>query len=312
LGAKRAVNRRFPRRRLAVARDEPRGFRLITATSLGGQFGLGTCTRALKARRSSWWLAGTFTGIGAFGATGALVSPYAAAGAALLFAAALAAARRWVWPPKVDWVFWYPGGLAQLTAREAAPRIVAWDRAASVTATVESSGESGLTTVTACRVRGQDGAEVVVDAGYGPSTPRDFLREAARVLAPRLVPPLIRAYDSGEPVIFGATRIDLAGITSARGSGGQTVFTPWHDMRHIDGRLGDLVPAVAIRTAARRARSVTLSGEPNGIFVFDVARHAAARNGVEFRDVIPAAAPGNAAGWSARRPDARRARRRAV
>jgi hypothetical protein len=90
------------------------------------------------------------------------------------------------------------------------------------------------------------------------------------------------------------------------------VFTPWHDMRHIDGCLGDLVPAVAIRTAARRARSVTLSGEPNGIFVFDVARHAAARNGVEFRDVIPAAAPGNAAGWSARRPDARRARRRAV
>jgi hypothetical protein len=298
LGAERAVNR-GSRRRLAVAKDDPQGWERMTAISLGAQYGLGTCTRTLRAQRSSWWLAGAFLGIGVFGATGALVSPYAAPAGAFMFAAALMAARRWIWPPKVDRVFWYTGGLAQLIARQPGPRVVRWDDAAWVTATVESSGESGLATVTRCAVSDPGGAQVAVDAGYGPVTPRDFLRETARVLASRLVPPLIQAYDCADPVIFGSTRVDRAGIGSALGRGTGTVFTAWHDMRYIEGRLGDLVPEIKIRTAERRPRTVTLSGVPNAIFVFDVARHAAAQNGVEFRDVVPAVAPGRAAGWSA-------------
>jgi len=65
-----------------VAKDEPQGWEHKTVTSLGAQYGLGTCKRTLRARRSFWWpVGGAFLGIGVSGATGALVSPYAAPGA---------------------------------------------------------------------------------------------------------------------------------------------------------------------------------------------------------------------------------------
>jgi hypothetical protein len=283
-----------------VAKNDPRGRERTSATAIGKQYTLGTCTRTLRAPRSSLWfgIGGTLLGILIFGAVGILVSPYVAPIAAAVFAVVLLVARRRVWPPKVNLVFWYTDGLAQLIPGEPRPRVVHWADAAAVTAMVETSGESDLTTVTSCTVTNQAGVAVTVGAGFRPATPRDVLREAARVLAPRLAAPLISAYDAGQPVVFGTTRIDRSGISSGR----KAMFTSWQDMRKIDGRIGNIVPEIVIHTATTRSRTVTLSSEPNCVFLFDVARHAAARHSVLFHDVIPAAAPGHGAGWSAQHP----------
>jgi hypothetical protein len=59
-------------------------------------------------------------------------------------------------------------------------------------------------------------------------------RRAAAVLAPRVVPALLAAFDAGEPVSFGPVRIDRQGITAPEGTGDSAArLMAWTDMRRI-------------------------------------------------------------------------------
>jgi hypothetical protein len=111
-------------------------------------------------------------------------------------------------PERTDRILFYAGGVIQLTPGEPEPRVVRWDDAVSLSV----------------RVVRPEGS----DAYIGPSTVRDgagnqvtargpvLARRAAAVLAPRVVPALLTAFDAGEPVSFGPVRIGRQGITPRR------------------------------------------------------------------------------------------------
>jgi hypothetical protein len=62
------------------------------------------------------------------------------------------------------------------------------------------------------------------------------------------VPPLIRAFDAGEPVTVGDMRIDRSGIADAsRTDGAEPVFAAWSDIRRIP--RGEAPAAPAARAA---------------------------------------------------------------
>src|SRR5262245_44457124 len=167
---------------------EPRGDEITVAVSLGSRYELGMCTRVLRNHRPSpwpWVLMGLPVALGTIQMLSVLrlVDPYPALAAAPLGIALLAVMVRRRWPPKVDRVFWYTGGLAQVIEGEPGPRVVRWDDASSVTAGLHHTGES--TGVERCTVRGDAGVEVTVGEAYQPGLPRVVLREATHALSPR-------------------------------------------------------------------------------------------------------------------------------
>src|SRR5579859_2304305 len=286
------------RRGTVAENGEQLGVPAEDGAQLGEAYGLGPCTRILKARRSSWpdtavvllvWLGVSTLVLAPIVASGISLGPYTAtakvtadvvAGCLLLLVALLA----WrAWPNRRDQMFWYPCGAAQLIDGEPEPRIARWEDVDTVTVVFRSDGE-GATYLARCSLRDRRGNVLAADTAYGRDVPYDFAAEAARSLAPRLVPPLIGAYDAGEPLIFGDTAIGQNGITLTDGDTGEITAVGWPEIRRIDiyeegkGReRGGEQPAslIGIDVGRRRALSIGLSGRPNGIFIPHLIKHAA-------------------------------------
>jgi hypothetical protein len=193
--------------------------------------------------------------------------------------------------PVTSRLFWYNGGLVQLNSDEPEPHMLRWADVETATVFYEWS-EQVHTRLTGCVLRGGTGTKPI-DINSGRQTGkypyrilRDLTLETASVLAPRLVPPLIGIYESGEPVIFGNVRVDQAGIT-ADGSGFGHIAWRWDEIGSIStyhARKLTGTPSIdGIRISKHAANiwtGINPSGVPNGMFLPHLLAYAAAQNGV--------------------------------
>jgi hypothetical protein len=218
------VSRLEERRRREAEQERQRAEDLAQADRIGADFGLGelrTTARYKQARSGRIFITGFFVAIAglvagvAFGAAdvrytlaGAVVAAAASAGAVLLGVQLM---RTGLQTRAVHRLFWYSGGLAQQDRDEPEPHILRWDEVGSVTPLFyDESGRVG-----GCRLRGRTGTEIAVSLAYGLA---GLAGEADRMLAGRLVPELVGAYEAGEPIAAGQWRIGQAGLTRVRGN----------------------------------------------------------------------------------------------
>jgi hypothetical protein len=216
-------------------------------------------------------------------------------------------------PRAEDRLFLYPGGLIQLVHDEPEPRVLRWAEVDSATICFDSVSDESLTGLDTCTLRGGAGTEITVRGAVRRfrSITGDLAAEADRVLSPRLLPSLVQAYESGEPVILGQVRVEPAGVTigDARKP---AVPTPWTDVSAItigyDARSGTGVPARSItldhRAGWRSRLYLELSEIPNGILLPHLIEYVARQQGIPLRHSRPATAePDSADGAQAgRRP----------
>lgn len=193
---------------------------------------------------------------------------------AALMGCALAAGALLVWrspPRRVYRTFWYSGGFIQLTVGEPQPRVIRWQDAISLSMYIDRPPDSAPRAMSST-VCDRSGTCLAVG---GPL----FARRAAQILAPTVVPALIRAFDTNESLSFGGMRIDRSGITDAGAAGAAApAFTAWQDMELIafHGRVG-----IGIWSAGRKScHDIDLAGVPNGFFAHYVIEHAAVQAGV--------------------------------
>ncbi len=196
------------------------------------------------------------------------------------------------------WLSWHSGGLAELIPGEPGPRVIRWAEVDSVTLAFSTDEDTSSDKLDSCTLRDSTGTGITVDDRYVRIRP-GLVREADRILSPRLVPPLIRAYESGEPVIIGRDRIDRAGVTHVRGTG-KALLTPWNEIRWISvvqETPADPASAIRIGHASGRGALIKLSGVRNGIAIPHLIKYAAEQNGVPLRSTGQAdtASPGSAA-----------------
>lgn len=194
----------------------------------------------------------------------------------------------------------YSGGLAEFSGDVPGPRVARWADVTTVTVTFWREYDT-TPTITAFLVRASDGTELACYERYATSVLHGLAAEAGRVLTPRMVPPLIETFESGQPVAVGGTRIDQSGITVDL-PGGRLI--PWAsiDLITIDHVTLDGQPAVAheigvhqgtgvhrgtyttrAQPADKTRTAIVLSGVPNGIFLAQLVARAAAQHGVPVR-----------------------------
>jgi hypothetical protein len=185
-----------------------------------------------------------------------------------------------------DRVFWFAGGLAHLTSASPEPVVLPWDGVDSVTATIVDEHYQYY----ACTLRGSTGTEVTVaglddgTVGRAPSLVRRLLRQAGRLFDPRLVPPLIGTYESGQPVVIGEWTVDRTGIRRTA-SGFVVDRCPWPEITRITmerspPKTGRVLRIGVHRDGNQPPVAIDLSDVPNGIFLPAVIAHAAADHGV--------------------------------
>ncbi len=256
----------------------------LDPAALGAEYGLGEYERTHVIRYYSpkrqwsrtlgWIMLPAAIALSPVAVIALISSDPAAVATGLVVALALTwagAAGGWrIWharPGRVDQISFYAGGVIQLLPGEPEPRVVRWDDAVSLSV----------------RIVRPDGSDPYI----GPSTVRDqagnelttrgpvLAHRAAAVLAARVVPALLGAFDAGEPVSFGPVRIDRQGITApAVADGSAPRLMAWTDMRRI---TIDARTRISIRTVGRgRDFRIDLDGIPNGLFACHLIERGAA------------------------------------
>jgi hypothetical protein len=183
--------------------------------------------------------------------------------------------------------FVYSGGIAQLVRRPPELRVLRWADVETVTITAKKDDDGNLETdVGTCAVAGP-GTEITAgpESEVFAETPgRTVAAAAHKHLAPRLVPALIEACQSGELVTAGPISIDEEGITLTGAR------YPWSEITSMavtyDSRA-EWAPITRIdfRTAGMsRDYELFLADIPNGIFLADLIAHAASGHGLDVRD----------------------------
>jgi len=192
------------------------------------------------------------------------------------------------------WLARYQGGYAQLLATDGGPRAVRWTTVAEVTVTFRTTTVyTSQAAYTSTRLH-RFSASPCVTGGLAPVVgPRwgswRLLKDAVRVVGPRLVSAAEDAYDAGQPAAFGPVRVSRDGVTVP----GAATPVSWPDirsirLRHVDlARGGRVVRAVHLSCRSRPAhRVIEVSGLPNGIFLARVIAHAAAGHGVPVKGKV--------------------------
>ena len=182
---------------------------------------------------------------------------------------------------KTDRVFLYAGGMAQIVAGAAAPRVVYWSRLGQVLTEFDATGD-GEPTLKTVRVAGSDGTVITVDDGYhGIGQLGKGIGEAVAGLR---LPAAIEQCDSGAPVLFGGLSVSRDGLAW----GGGTQYAAWRDIRSAQ-----VLPyEIKLRTNALKA--IYLSGVPDACVAVALIQELAARHGVQLKGGL-AAAPSPAA-----------------
>lgn len=201
-------------------------------------------------------------------------------------AGAGAAAIRRSPPPRVDRVFWYSGGLAQLIEGEPEPRVVRWADGVSVSMDAPAGDESDGYYLVGYTVCDESGTCVTLDRVYGSQVPADLAREAGQVLAPRLIRAFIRAYEMGTPVSFGDVWIGPEGISGPCDPlTDEPPLVRWDDMRKIDIEGPGI--GITVHTGRSAKRRFNLRGHPNGPLAHHLIEHVAGPHDVliNYRDM---------------------------
>jgi hypothetical protein len=177
---------------------------------------------------------------------------------------------------KVDWVFLYAGGMAQIIAGAAAPRVVSWSRLGHVLTEFDATGE-GDPRLKTVRVAGRDGTVITVDDGY--SGIGQLGRDIGEVVAGLRLPAAIEQCDSGAPVLFGGLSVSRDGL--AWGSG--TEHAAWRDIRSVR------VLPDQIRLGPGAWTAIDLSAVPDACVAVPLIQELAARHGVRLKGGLAAA-----------------------
>ena len=127
---------------------------------------------------------------------------------------------------KVDWIFQYAGGIAQVIEGEAVPRVVPWGLLGHVLK--EYSDGSGDTdpSLLAVHVFGVDGTVITAGAKYGGGR---LERDVDGVVVAMRLPAAIERYQSGAPVLFGDLSVSQDEIAWADGA----KRAAWRDIRSV-------------------------------------------------------------------------------
>lgn len=218
-------------------------------------------------------LAGILIGVPLAGtATGALrivlISAVAAA-----FVGGIALTRVRPKMEKSDVVALFPGGIAQLTVKEAAPRVIPWQRLGHLYSSYVEPGDEGHTgELREVKVTSADGVEVAAGFGYGRRAIvhlRD--RVEASVIALRL-PAAISQYDGGAPVRFGHLSVSQQGIAWNDGA----KHAPWETIRGFEVYPYQL----AVFTGRLGGPGIRQAGVPDWCVAVALIREIAARRGI--------------------------------
>jgi hypothetical protein len=178
-------------------------------------------------------------------------------------------------------LFRYSDGLAQLVYDEPEPRVARWADIKDFTVfyfeahdapprltgfLVTTEAGTSLTGLRGCRNRREL---------------RTLVAEAERNLAPRLVPAMTEAYESGTAVAFGRVVVSGEGIAvSAPGELIEWSRVKSVHLTYIGGKDGDYADQVIIGRKGMPTTEISVSGLPNGIFLPHLLAHVAARQGV--------------------------------
>ena len=281
--------------------DRRRAEDLELAGWIGGEFGLGTIDQVVRQWRdrgclltvwSDLALAALLGGIGAFLFA---FPPHGdrrikdfvgvfTGGTAVLAVLLIALGERF----KVmrSWYFLYSGGVAQVARTRPQPRVLVlrWTEVETVTVILETDDDGNPeTNVDRCVLSGP-GTEITAgpSAGLLAEDPGPILAAAAhRNLAPRLVPPLIHAWESGEPVTAGELSIGQDAITVPTGTRHAWSQITSMAVTYASGPDPAPITRIDFRPAGTdRADQISLSGIPNGIFLAHLIAHAATGHGV--------------------------------
>jgi hypothetical protein len=192
-------------------------------------------------------------------------------------------------------LFQFDEGIAQFVSKAAEPTVLRWTDLASLTLRVISTTyEKENPTLRSCVLRDSAGRTITADHKYGVAC-EQITAVAARMLGPRLAPPLIARFDAGESITFGRVIVDQFEISFP----GDGILGPWsarwRDMRDLDVlAYGHRIIAKAQPGKHLGAPNEfmphpgpgaygALDGAPNDFLAQDVIMHAARRAGVEVR-----------------------------
>jgi hypothetical protein len=183
-----------------------------------------------------------------------------------------------------SWYLLYSGGVAQVVSTEPEPRALRWPEVETVTIILKTDDDGDPEIdVDRCVLSGP-GTEITAgqSAGFFDEIPSRLVAAAAqRNLAPRLVPPLIQAWESGEPVTAGGLSIGQDGITGPAGT--RHAWSQITSMAVTYAFGPDPAPIARIdfrQAGTDRADEMFLSGIPNGIFLAHLIAHAATEHGI--------------------------------
>lgn len=261
------------------------------ALLFGQEFGLGTLARASRSReltKTAAWggLLAIVLAIAGLPVVSVLPAKAVAAivvGALFASCCALsgvAVARS----PVTTRLYRYSGGLAQLVGDEPEPRVARWDDVRDFTVHYFEADDASprlsdftLTTVTGTTLPGLRGFRFRPEA-------RAVAADAERILAPRLMPAMAAAYESGAAVSFGRVRVSRAGIeVPGWGPPGEPV--PWPQVKsvhvtYIRKKDGNYAHEVIVGGKGLPTTEIGVSGLPNGIFLPRLLAFAADREGI--------------------------------
>jgi hypothetical protein len=129
---------------------------------------------------------------------------------------------------KVDWIFQYAGGVAQLVEGEAVPRVVRWGLLGHVLKEYSDDPDDTCPSLLAVHVSGVDGTVIMAGSTYGLGLGQLERYVEGVVVAMRLAA-AIEQYHSGVPVLFGGLSVSQDEIAWAGGA----KRAAWRDIRSL-------------------------------------------------------------------------------
>jgi hypothetical protein len=168
--------------------------------------------------------------------------------------------------------------MAQLLPGEPEPRVLRWADVENVVLTTETdSDDEPKRGLASCAVYG-NGTRI----GNGNYAGETVARAVHRAVAPRLVPPMIAACESGEEVTAGTLRAGQQALTLPNG-----VRRAWADIKSISmvhtttKDPASMISRLELYRRRGNSDTISASGIHNWIFLIDVIAHLATRSGVQ-------------------------------
>jgi hypothetical protein len=181
---------------------------------------------------------------------------------------------------KVDWIFSYADGIAQVIDGEAVPRVVPWCLLSHVLKEYSDDVEDTCPSLLAVHVFGMDGTVITAGSKYAPGR---LERQVDGVVVAMRLAAAIERYQSGVPVLFGGLSVSQDEIAWAGGA----KRAAWRDIRSVRVQPYQ----IDLNASAWKAgHKIWLNGVPDSCVAVLLIQEAAARAGIQQKG-SPAAVP---------------------